>query len=178
MKIQLEIELTEREAKILCSHSLERVINSSVTVAHSSRNQDAGTVIDDWLLLKPLAVRLWGAAHNSIFAAFNPGQAIQVPGLEVPGLEVPKAPRPAVPRRLGRIAVRVYLQSDAYGREEFEYSTDAEAIAGICRLIAKCRKQTDGIDREVIIPIDAAPVSAGRINTNTGLSEAYGSLSD
>lgn len=72
MRILIEVEVDEKEAKRLCSNSIERVINSSLNIADDSPHPDANTNGDDWRELKSLTVRLWTAAHSAIFAATNP----------------------------------------------------------------------------------------------------------
>lgn len=51
----------------------------------------------------------------------------------------------------------IYLQSDKYGREEFKYDTEAEALAGLIRLYKNCQKQfrKDKIERTLSLKIGA-----------------------
>lgn len=63
-----EFELTEREVKILCNHSLERALNLALHVAEKSNDLCSFLVEDDLNLLKATAVRLWCSAQNAVIA--------------------------------------------------------------------------------------------------------------
>lgn len=52
--------------KILLKNSLERVINNAIQVANKSTGEDAGILLDDLELLKPLLVQLWADAQESL----------------------------------------------------------------------------------------------------------------
>jgi hypothetical protein len=72
LKVKANVELTEQQAKYLCHHSIERAINLALEIAERSRHPDAQTVIDDLTDIKPIATRLWCAAHSNIFEQLNP----------------------------------------------------------------------------------------------------------
>lgn len=72
MLVTIQVELSEAEYKRLCSNSLERVLNLASLVADYSKHADRYTAIDDIQELKPIATRLWVAAHNAVFAQLNP----------------------------------------------------------------------------------------------------------
>ncbi len=68
------------------------------------------------------------------------------------------------------VAVRVYLESDAFGREYFDsYESLRECAAAVTRLARSCVKETqaDGVGRQVGIAI--VPVS------EYGSEDGYGS---
>jgi hypothetical protein len=71
MNVTAKVELTDKQAKYLCHHSIERAINLALEIAERSRHPDAQTVIDDLTDIKPIATRLWTAAHSDIFEQLN-----------------------------------------------------------------------------------------------------------
>ena len=47
----------------------------------------------------------------------------------------------------------VFLQSEVYGRELFEYDTMSEALAAIKRLRQKTKELRDGVERDIGISV-------------------------
>jgi len=57
----------EAEEFHICDNSIERVINTSMSILHKSKHEDAGMNLDDWENLKWIVVRLWNEERNRIF---------------------------------------------------------------------------------------------------------------
>ena len=81
MKLMVEVELSEREMLRLSTNSIERVFNHSyrcienwVAGDRPSPDTEPDVALADIEELKPIATRLWLAAHNAIFAMKNPSK--------------------------------------------------------------------------------------------------------
>ena len=63
-----------------------------------------------------------------------------------------------VSKKKDRVAVTVYLKSDTYGCEGYDYPTIDKAAEGVARLLKSAEKHTlkDGIEREINIRINKA----------------------
>lgn len=73
MKVQIELELTERELRLLLQNSLERVMNNAIYVGTTVEDHTKGhiserasTLWQDCEELKPLTVKLWCTAQEAV----------------------------------------------------------------------------------------------------------------
>lgn len=54
-----QLELSDREVKLLCEHSLERALKLALEVCEVSRHRDAQNAIDDLRDLSKIAAKTW-----------------------------------------------------------------------------------------------------------------------
>lgn len=79
MKIKVQVpgyassdfELSEDDAKRLFINSIERVINTAISVCESSVHIDADVAATDLGELKQIMVRLWTSGQSAIYASKN-----------------------------------------------------------------------------------------------------------
>lgn len=71
-KFLVEVELSERECKYLCSNSVERVLNAVGDFLDASGPPESVGWASDLADCKPIATRLWTATHNAVFKSLNP----------------------------------------------------------------------------------------------------------
>lgn len=77
MKIKVEIELTEQQAKTLCKYAIERMINRSIDIAtelipqNDSEDDRANINKDDWEILKPIVMAVWNPVREATFIEIN-----------------------------------------------------------------------------------------------------------
>ncbi len=72
MKLSIQVEVTEKERRLLCENSLERVLNTALAINQdldaANKHEDGFINSDDLESLSPLASRIWYAAGQSVVA--------------------------------------------------------------------------------------------------------------
>jgi hypothetical protein len=77
LKLTIELELTDGEARFVSISSIERVLNNALNIgalaeAHLPQEVDridASNLWQDAEELKPVTVKIWHAVHDAIFKA-------------------------------------------------------------------------------------------------------------
>ncbi len=69
MKLTIEVDVTEVERKMLAQNSLERVLNTALSIHADldafNKHQDGSINVEDLETLGPLASRIWYAASGA-----------------------------------------------------------------------------------------------------------------
>jgi hypothetical protein len=68
MKVTVTFEISDEAVREICECSVERVINTSMTIAREKHYEDLKDVnISDWQAGKPIVVTMWNAVRDAIF---------------------------------------------------------------------------------------------------------------
>ena len=64
-----EFELSERESKVLCESSIERIINAAINLADDTEGEEADALGDNLRATKSVFVKIVVAAQQAAIAA-------------------------------------------------------------------------------------------------------------
>lgn len=67
VKVTVTFEMDEKTAKLFLQSSIERVINTSISIIENVDGENVDINLEDWNEWKPVVCSMWNAIHDAVF---------------------------------------------------------------------------------------------------------------